>query len=57
MTEGYTLQYDESIEKIVEQLETLLLNRILSTLKDLNYPYEPLRSVSVKKTRDDEPPF
>ena len=56
MTEDYTDAYDEAITQIVEQLEKLILNRVLSTLKDLNYQYEPLRSVAVK-TRDDEPPF
>ena len=56
MTEDYTDAYEEAITQIVDQLEKLILNRVLSSLKDLNYEYEPLRSAPTK-TRDDEPPF
>jgi len=56
MVMNHSEQQTGDIGKVVEQLEKLLLRRLLQTLRDLNYEYEPLRSVPATK-RESEPPF
>jgi hypothetical protein len=55
MTVGYTKEYNEAIGDILEQLERLILDMIVVTLKELNYKNQLLKSVPPTSKEDNMP--
>ena len=55
MTAGYTKEYNQAIGNIIEQLERLLLDMIVVTLKELNYKNQLLKSVPPTSNKDNMP--
>jgi hypothetical protein len=55
MTAGYTKEYNQTIGNILEQLEKLVLDMIVITLKELNYKNQILKSVPPKANEDNMP--
>jgi len=55
MTAGYTREYNQAIGNILEQLEKLVLDMIVVTLKELNYKNQILKSVPPTSNEDNMP--
>ena len=55
MTADYTKEYNQAIGNILEQLEKLLLDMIVVTLKELNYKNQILKAVPPKSNEDNMP--
>ena len=55
MTAGYTKEYNQAIGNILEQLERLVLDMIVVTLKELNYKNQILKSVPPAANEDNMP--
>jgi len=55
MTAGYTKEYNQAIGNILDQLERLILDMIVVTLKELNYKNQILKSVPPTSTEDNMP--
>jgi hypothetical protein len=55
MTAGYTKEYNQAIGNILEQLERLVLDMIVITLKELNYKNQILKSVPPTANEDNMP--
>jgi len=52
MTPGYTKEYNQVIGNILEQLEGLVLDMIVVTLKELNYKNPILKSLPPAANED-----
>jgi hypothetical protein len=52
---GYTKEYNQAIGNIIEQLERLILDMIVVTLKELNYKNQILKSVPPSSNEDNNP--
>jgi hypothetical protein len=55
MTAGYTKEYNQAVGNIIEQLERLILDMIVVTLKELNYKNQILKSVTPASNEDNMP--
>lgn len=55
MSAGYTKEYNQAVGDIIEQLERLILDMIVVTLKELNYKNEIFKSVPTTSTEDNMP--
>ena len=55
MTAGYNKEYNQAIENILDQLERLLLDMIVVTLKELNYKNQILKSMPPTSNEDNMP--
>ena len=55
MTADYTKEYNQAIGNIIEQLEKLVLDMIVVTLKELNYKNQLLKSVPPASNEDNMP--
>lgn len=55
MTAGYTKEYNQAVGDILEQLERLVLDMIVVTLKELNYKNQILKSVPPPSNEDNTP--
>ena len=56
MTTGYTKEYNRAVGNIIEQLEKLILDMVIVTLKELNYKNQILKS-DPPSSNDDNMPF
>ena len=55
MTAGYTKEYNQAIGDILEQLERLVLDMIVVTLKELNYKNQILKAVPSASNEENMP--
>ncbi len=55
MSAGYTKQYNKAVGDILEQLERLILDMIVVTLKELNYKNQILKPVPPASNEDNMP--
>ena len=55
MIVGYTKEYNQAVGDILEQLERLVLDMIVVTLKELNYKNQILKSGPTTSTEDNMP--
>ena len=55
MTAGYRKEYNQAVGDIIEQLERLILDMIVVTLKELNYKNQILKSVPPTSNEDNIP--